>query len=111
MPPARVFDEMLKLLTSGHAVACITRLRAEGYELARKHDGADLVPRSQVVPPGETDAEQLRIGQAEMRNSQRVAAAVALLERVESSDPTALVGLPLIALTSMLRNVHYPLFT
>lgn len=35
---------------------------------------------------------------------------IALLERVESSDPTALVGLPLIALTSMLRNVHYPLF-
>jgi septum formation protein len=35
---------------------------------------------------------------------------IALLERVESSDPTALVGLPLIALTGMLRNVHYPLF-
>ena len=35
---------------------------------------------------------------------------IALLERVESPDPTALVGLPLIALTTMLRNVHYPLF-
>jgi poly(A) polymerase len=30
VPAARLFDEMLKLLTSGHAVACITRLRAEG---------------------------------------------------------------------------------
>ncbi|CAH0439273.1 Maf-like protein [Ralstonia pseudosolanacearum] len=35
---------------------------------------------------------------------------ISLLERVESPDPTALVGLPLIALTTMLRNVHYPLF-
>lgn len=30
VPAARLFDEMLKLLTSGHAVACITRLRVEG---------------------------------------------------------------------------------
>jgi poly(A) polymerase len=30
VPPARVFDEMLKLLLSGHASACLTRLRGEG---------------------------------------------------------------------------------
>ena len=30
VPPARVFDEMLKLLLSGHASACVHRLRAEG---------------------------------------------------------------------------------
>jgi len=36
---------------------------------------------------------------------------IALLSRVESDDPTALVGLPLIALTSMLRNAGYPFFT
>jgi len=30
VPAARVFDEMLKLLMSGHSVACISRLRAEG---------------------------------------------------------------------------------
>ena len=30
VPPARLFDEMLKLLMSGHSVACISRLRAEG---------------------------------------------------------------------------------
>ena len=33
-----------------------------------------------------------------------------LLERVESDDPTALIGLPLIALTGMLRHVGYPCF-
>ncbi|CAG9171804.1 7-methyl-GTP pyrophosphatase [Cupriavidus laharis] len=35
---------------------------------------------------------------------------IALLSRVESDDPTALVGLPLIALTAMLRQAGYPLF-
>jgi poly(A) polymerase len=30
VPPARVFDEMLKLLLSGHASACLHRLRGEG---------------------------------------------------------------------------------
>jgi poly(A) polymerase len=30
VPAARLFDEMLKLLMSGHSVACILRLRAEG---------------------------------------------------------------------------------
>ncbi len=35
---------------------------------------------------------------------------IALLSRVESDDPTALIGLPLIALTTMLRNVGYPFF-
>lgn len=35
---------------------------------------------------------------------------IALLDSIESDDPTALVGLPLIALTRMLREVGYPLF-
>jgi septum formation protein len=35
---------------------------------------------------------------------------IALLEQIDSSDPTALTGLPLIALTSMLRRVGLPFF-
>jgi poly(A) polymerase len=49
VPAARLFDEMLKLLMSGHAVACITRLRAEGL-----HHG--LLPLLDVIleqPAGE----------------------------------------------------------
>ena len=49
VPAARVFDEMLKLLMSGHAVACISRLRAEGL-----HHG--LLPLLDVIleqPKGE----------------------------------------------------------
>ena len=30
VPAARLFDEMLKLLTSGHAMACLQQLRSEG---------------------------------------------------------------------------------
>ncbi|MGF6777925.1 Maf-like protein [Paraburkholderia sp. GAS334] len=35
---------------------------------------------------------------------------IALLEAIESDDPTALIGLPLIALTRMLLAAGYPLF-
>ncbi len=34
---------------------------------------------------------------------------IALLERIDSDDPTALIGLPLIALVSMLEAIDYPL--
>jgi poly(A) polymerase len=49
VPAARLFDEMLKLLTSGHAVKCITQLRNEGL-----HHG--LLPLLDVIleqPMGE----------------------------------------------------------
>ena len=42
IPPSRLFDEMLKLLTSGHAVECVRRLRAEGL-----HHG--LLPLLDVI--------------------------------------------------------------
>lgn len=35
---------------------------------------------------------------------------IALVDAIDSDDPTALVGLPLIALTRMLRAAGYPLF-
>ena len=36
---------------------------------------------------------------------------IALIEKITTCDPTALTGLPLIALTSMLRNAGIPFFT
>lgn len=36
---------------------------------------------------------------------------IAIIERIESSDPTALTGLPLIALTTMLRRAGVSFFT
>lgn len=35
---------------------------------------------------------------------------IAIIEKIESEDPSALTGLPLIALTSMLRNADVPFF-
>jgi septum formation protein len=35
---------------------------------------------------------------------------IALLDAIDSDDPTALIGLPLIALSRMLREAGYPLF-
>ncbi len=42
VPPARLFDEMLKLLLSGHATQCVMRLRREGL-----HHG--LLPLLDVI--------------------------------------------------------------
>ncbi|MCC7082592.1 MAG: polynucleotide adenylyltransferase PcnB [Burkholderiales bacterium] len=42
VPPARLFDEMLKLLLSGHAAQCVARLRREGL-----HHG--LMPLLDVI--------------------------------------------------------------
>jgi poly(A) polymerase len=42
VPPSRLFDEMLKLLLSGHAAECVTRLRKEGL-----HHG--LLPLLDVI--------------------------------------------------------------
>ncbi|HET6491646.1 MAG TPA: polynucleotide adenylyltransferase PcnB, partial [Burkholderiales bacterium] len=42
VPPSRLFDEMLKLLLSGHAVECVTKLRKEGL-----HHG--LLPLLDVI--------------------------------------------------------------
>jgi septum formation protein len=36
---------------------------------------------------------------------------IALFERIDSDDPTALIGLPLIRLTTMLRAAGYPVLT
>lgn len=63
------------------------------------------------LPDGELDA-YLRIEQPYdvAGSAKSEALGIALLSRVESDDPTALIGLPLIALTTMLRNVGYPFF-
>ena len=42
VPPSRLFDEMLKLLTSGHALKCVTQLREQGL-----HHG--LLPLLDVI--------------------------------------------------------------
>jgi septum formation protein len=63
------------------------------------------------VPDAELDA-YLRIEQPYdcAGSAKNEGLGIALLERIDSSDPTALTGLPLIALTGMLRRVGVPFF-
>ena len=62
--------------------------------------------------PDDELAAYLRIEQPyDCAGSAKVEAlGITILEKVESDDPTALVGLPLIALTSMLRAAGVRLY-
>ncbi|NHZ88920.1 septum formation protein Maf [Massilia sp. CCM 8733] len=64
------------------------------------------------LPDAELDA-YLRIEQPYdcAGSAKNEALGIAILERIDSSDPTALTGLPLIALTGMLRRAGFTFFT
>ncbi|WP_342051955.1 MULTISPECIES: Maf-like protein [unclassified Cupriavidus] len=62
------------------------------------------------LPDAELDAYLRRETPYDVAGSAKVEGlGITLLARVESDDPTALIGLPLIALTGMLRHAGYPL--
>jgi Lon-like protease len=59
------------------------------------HDGAELRPRNQVVPPGVNDSQRRQLDLSEMTRSQKIAAAVALKamgRKVEATPIGALVS-------------------
>jgi len=64
------------------------------------------------LPDGELDA-YLRIEQPYdcAGSAKNEGLGIALIEKIESSDPTALTGLPLISLTGMLRMAGMPFFS
>jgi Lon-like protease len=57
------------------------------------HDGADLLPREQVVPRGVDDSQRRQLDLREMTRSQRVAAAVALRALGKKVNADAVGGL------------------
>ena len=63
------------------------------------------------LPDAELDA-YLRIEQPYdcAGSAKNEALGIAILERIDSSDPTALTGLPMIALTGMLRHAGVRFF-
>ncbi|MEA5098828.1 MAG: Maf-like protein [Burkholderiaceae bacterium] len=85
-----------------------------------RHSGAEAVQLENVqtfvtfrnLPDDELDA-YLRIEQPYdcAGSARNEALGIAILEKIESDDPTALTGLPLIALTTMLRRAGVPFFT
>lgn len=65
VPAARLFDEMMKLLTSGHAVDCLTKLRSEGLHRS-------LLPMLDVIFSEPQGSEFLML--AMRRTDERIAA-------------------------------------
>lgn len=81
--------------------------RAQAVQL----ENVQVFVRFRDLPDAELDA-YLRIEQPYdcAGSAKNEGLGIALLERIDSSDPTALTGLPLIALTGMLRRAGMPFF-
>jgi septum formation protein len=75
-------------------------------------ENSQTLVRFRDLPDHELDA-YLRLEQPYdcAGSAKNEALGISILESIESSDPTALTGLPLIALTTMLRKAGVPFFT
>lgn len=97
-----------------HTALCLWDGRVAGPGEAARRAQSDTVQvfvDFRDLPDAELDA-YLRIEQPYdcAGSAKNEGLGIALLERIESSDPTALTGLPLIALTGMLRRAGVPFF-
>ena len=92
-----------------HTALCLWDSR--GGAPAVQVENVQVFVRFRDLPDAELDA-YLRIEQPYdcAGSAKNEGLGIALLERIESSDPTALTGLPLIALTGMLRRAGVPFF-
>jgi len=90
-----------------HTALCLWDGRNNTHQL----EDVQTVVRFRDLPDAELDA-YLRIEQPYdcAGSAKNEALGIAILERIDSSDPTALTGLPLIALTAMLRAAGVDFF-
>ncbi|WP_338764460.1 Maf family nucleotide pyrophosphatase [Massilia sp. METH4] len=91
-----------------HTALCLW----DGRDGSHRLEDIATVVKFRDLPDAELDA-YLRIEQPYdcAGSAKNEGLGIAILERVDSSDPTALTGLPLIALTGMLRAAGVPFFT
>jgi septum formation protein len=96
-----------------HTALCLWdgRLPAEEAAQVAQLENVQVFVTFRDLPDAELDA-YLRIEQPYdcAGSAKNEGLGIALLERIDSSDPTALTGLPLIALTGMLRRAGMPFF-
>lgn len=94
-----------------HTALCLWDGRVADAALAAQVENVQVFVDFRDLPDAELDA-YLRIEQPYdcAGSAKNEGLGIALLERIESSDPTALTGLPLIALTGMLRRAGLPFF-
>ncbi len=93
-----------------HTALCLLDTRNGSAPRTQKQNVQTLV-RFRNLPDAELDA-YLRIEQPYdcAGSAKNEALGIALLEQIRSDDPSALTGLPLIALTTMLRQAGVALF-
>lgn len=90
-----------------HTALCLW----DGRDGSAEVENIQVFVRFRDLPDAELDA-YLRIEQPYdcAGSAKNEGLGIALLERIDSSDPTALTGLPLIALTGMLRRAGVAFF-
>jgi septum formation protein len=95
-----------------HTALCLWDGRVADPAAAAQVEDVRVTVAFRDLPDAELDA-YLRIEQPYdcAGSAKNEGLGIALLERIDSSDPTALTGLPLIALTSMLRRAGVAFFT
>jgi len=91
-----------------HTALCLW----DGRDGSAQVENVQVFVRFRDLPDAELDA-YLRIEQPYdcAGSAKNEGLGIALLERIDSSDPTALTGLPLIALTGMLRRAGVAFFS
>ncbi|MYM66648.1 septum formation protein Maf [Pseudoduganella sp. FT55W] len=94
-----------------HTALCVWDGRNTNLANAAQVENIQTVVKFRDLPDAELDA-YLRIEQPYdcAGSAKNEALGIAILERIDSSDPTALTGLPLIALTGMLRKIGVTFF-
>jgi len=94
-----------------HTALCLWDSRQSQVEQAVQIENVQTFVTFRDLPDAELDA-YLRIEQPYdcAGSAKNEGLGIAILEKIESTDPTALTGLPLIALTGMLRRAALPFF-
>ncbi|USX22931.1 Maf-like protein [Oxalobacteraceae bacterium OTU3REALA1] len=94
-----------------HTALCVWDGRATDPAAAAQVEDIRTIVKFRDLLDAELDA-YLRIEQPYdcAGSAKNEALGIAILERIDSSDPTALTGLPLIALTGMLRKIGVSFF-
>jgi septum formation protein len=94
-----------------HTALCVWDSRASALTGPAQLENVQTEVTFRALPDAELDA-YLRIEQPYdcAGSAKNEGLGIAILERIDSSDPTALTGLPLIALTAMLRKAGVRFF-
>ena len=94
-----------------HTALCVLHHRAENQRYQIQIENSKTIVQIRNLSDAEFDA-YLHIEKPYdcAGSAKNEGLGIALLESVQSNDPTALTGLPLIALTSMLRNLNVDFF-